>query len=103
MDSELEQRLANIEKMVSDNNRMLTKMRKAQKNAAYWRLVYWAILIILTIASFYFVMPYISQLGAAYGIGGGTSTDTSATTSPSTTAQLLNLVKQYQAGQKTAQ
>ncbi|MDB5255112.1 MAG: hypothetical protein JWL92_488 [Candidatus Nomurabacteria bacterium] len=103
MDNQLEQRLANIEKLVSDNNRMLIKMRGAQKRAAYVRALYWVVIIGLTIASFYFIQPYISQFGAAYGLGGGTSTNTSDTSSPSTTQTLLNLVKQYQADQKTAQ
>ncbi|MEO5646151.1 MAG: hypothetical protein ABIO57_03595 [Candidatus Paceibacterota bacterium] len=100
MDTELNDRLDRIEKMVSDNNRMLTKMRKAQKNAVYWRIVYWLVIIGLTIASFYAIQPYISQFGAAYGIGGGSSADSSSTTETSTTQTLLNLVKQYQADQK---
>ncbi len=103
MDQELINRLDRMEKMVTDNNRMLVKMRGAQKRAAYVRALYWVVIIGLTIASFYFIQPYISQFGAAYGLTGGTSTDTSDTTSPSTTETLLNMVKQYQADQKTTQ
>ncbi len=100
MDQEVFDRLDRIEKLVSDNNRMLVKMRKAQKNAAYWRIVYWLVIIGLTVASFYFVMPYISQLGASYGIG--TST-TPSTTSSSTLSSAEALLKQYEASQKTTQ
>jgi hypothetical protein len=103
MDQELQTRLSNIEKMLSDNNQMLSKMRRAQKNAAYVRVLYWVFIIGLTIASFYFIQPYISQLGAAYGLGGDSSTDTSGTGTPSTTESLLNMVKQYQADQNTTQ
>lgn len=93
MDEQLETRLANIEKLVADNNRILNKMRQSQKNAVYRRAIYWVIIIIMTIASFYFIEPYISSLGAAYGIGSGSSADNTSST-------LTNLVQQYQAGQK---
>ncbi len=99
MDQELDRRLANIEKMVSDNNRMLSKMRSAQKNALYWKLLYWTIIIGLTVASFYLIQPYIKQFGAAYGLGG----DDTTSSTQSSTSQLLELVKQYQAGQKTTE
>lgn len=107
MDSELNDRLNRIEKMVNDNNRMLSKMRQAQKNAAYLRIVYWLIVLVLFIASFYFIQPYLSQLGSMFGIGSGsTTTSTSspqAAASPSTASELSNLLKQYQSSQKTTQ
>ncbi len=96
MDQELSDRLSKIEKIVSDNNAMLSKMRRAQKNAAYMRILYWLVIIGLAVVSIYFIMPYLGQLGAAYGIGG--STDSSSTTST-----LSNLLKQYEDTQKAAQ
>lgn len=100
MDQDLERRLANIEKLVVENNAMLSKLRNAQKRAVFWRLVYWLIIIGLTVASFYLITPYIRQFGAAYGIGGG---DGAGTITPSNTETLLNLVKQYQADQQASQ
>jgi hypothetical protein len=90
MDQDIKDRLDRIEKLASDNNRILAKMRRAQKNAAYRTGIYWLIIIIIAIASFYFVMPYLTQLGASYGIGNGTSGST-----------LTNLLNQYEASQKT--
>jgi hypothetical protein len=81
MDQDIKDRLDRIEKLASDNNRILAKMRRAQKNAAYRTGIYWLI---------YFVMPYLTQLGASYGIGNGTSGST-----------LTNLLNQYEASQKT--
>lgn len=89
--------------MVSENNAMLSKMRRAQKNAAYLRVVYWLVIIGLTIVSIYFIMPYLSQLGAAYGIGNSDTAPATSATSPSTANTLTNLLKQYEASQKTAQ
>jgi hypothetical protein len=107
MDPEINQRLDQIEKLVADNNAMLVKMRKAQKNAAYVRAFYWVVIIGLTLASFYYIEPYLTQLGAAYGIGPGatatsttTNPDGSTTTSPTDTASVLSLLKQYEASQK---
>ncbi len=93
MDQELSERLDRIEKMLSDNNRMLAKMRRSQKNAAYRTLLYWIVIIGLTIASFYAVIPYIKSLGASYGIGTGSGAD-------STSTSITNLINQYEAGKK---
>ena len=99
MDTELNDRLARIEEMVSDNNAMLSKMRRAQKNAAYMRIVYWLVIIGLAVVSIYFIMPYLGQLGAAYGIGNTNNNDTAATSN----ATLTKLLNEYQAGQKAGQ
>jgi hypothetical protein len=99
MDQELNERLIRIEKMMGDNNRMLSDMRKAQKRAGYLRILYWLVIIGLTIASFYFIQPYIGQFGAAYGLGGGSDTSES----PSTLSTVSKLLEQYQDSQKTAQ
>jgi predicted PurR-regulated permease PerM len=88
MDQELEARLEQIEKMVSDNNRMLIRMRKAQKNAAYISAIYWIIFIILAVAGYYFVQPYIAQVQSLYQSGSNTASSVS------------NLIKQYEPGQK---
>ncbi len=99
MDTEINERLDRIEKMVSDNNRMLGKLRQGQKNAIYMRLVYWVIIIVLGIVSLYFITPYLGQLGAAYGIGNTNNNDTAATSN----ATLTKLLNEYQAGQKAGQ
>jgi len=91
MDQDISNRLDRIEKIVSDNNRMLAKMRKAQKNAAYMRVIYWLIFIVIAIASWYFIQPYLASLGNTYSsITGGAST-------------VSNLVNQYDGSQKTTQ
>ncbi len=78
---------------------MLSSMRAAQKRAGYLKLVYWLIIIILAIASFYAIKPYIAQFGAAYGLG----SDSGTTESPSTINTAMELLKQYQESKKAAQ
>lgn len=97
MDQELNDRLNKIEKTVSDNNRMLTRMRRTQKNAAFMRIVYWVIIIGLFIASYYFVQPYISQFAATYGIGTNSSAPSSTGTTATDASTVMNLIKQYEA------
>jgi hypothetical protein len=96
MDQEINDRLNRIEKMVSDNNRMLTRMRRAQKNAAFMRIVYWLVIIGLFVASYYLIQPYISQFAASYGIGSNSSAQSNNST-------ITSFIKQYQASQKTTQ
>ncbi len=69
MEQEVQARLDRMEKMISDNNVMLKKMRHSQKNAFYMRIAYWVVIIILGIVSISFITPYLTQLGAAYGVG----------------------------------
>ena len=66
MDQETNDRLTRIEKMVSDNNRMLSKMRRAQKNAAFMRVVWGIIVIGLIIWAYQFIKPYLAQIESAY-------------------------------------
>lgn len=77
MDPNLDARLKAIEKTLDENNHLLRKMRRNQQIATATKLLYWAVLIILGIVSVSFIKPYLTQLGEAYGIGGG---DTKSTT-----------------------
>jgi hypothetical protein len=62
VDPDIENRLTRIEKMVSDNNRMLGKLRAAQRRASAARALYWIAIIVLTIAAYYFIQPYLSAV-----------------------------------------
>ncbi|HTH93479.1 MAG TPA: hypothetical protein VL576_03310 [Candidatus Paceibacterota bacterium] len=91
MDPDLEARLDNIEKMVSDNNKMLTRMRQVQRRAAYVRILYWVIGIILAIAAWYYVQPYFESVTNEYNTL--TGKNTSGTTTPP--GEIMNLINQY--------
>jgi len=80
MDIELDNRLRSLEKKIDETYSMVRKMRAAQKRAAAAKLAYWLFLIILGIISVSLIKPYIAQLGAVYGLGGGDSTKSTTTT-----------------------
>jgi hypothetical protein len=92
MDAELNDRLSKIEKMVSDNNRMLIKMRRAQRNAAFVRIIYWIVVLALAYGAWKLVQPYFTAITNEYNtVTGKTSTDTTG---------LMNLIDQYTGTQK---
>ncbi len=80
MDIELEQRLRAIEKTLTENNAMLRKLRRGQKLAQATKIVYWIVLIALGFISIALIKPYISQLGASYGLNNSADERTSSST-----------------------
>ncbi len=99
MDQELNDRLTRLEKMVSDNNRMLVKMRRAQRNAAYMRVLYWIVIVLMAVASWYLIQPYLASLTSEYSA----ITDGNSSGMGNDSSSIMNLINQYTAGQKTAQ
>ena len=62
MDPESKQLLQNTFNLAEENNKMLRKMRRAQKMASFMRIIYWLIIIGIGIGAFYFLQPYINQI-----------------------------------------
>ncbi len=66
MDPVLDQRLRDIEKKLENMSGMLRSLRRAQRMASFMKLLYWAILVGLAIASFTFIKPYLEQIRGIY-------------------------------------
>lgn len=96
---DLEGRLRAIELKLEENNKILVRMRRVQRNAALVRAGYWVLIIALTFGSYYLIKPYISQLGAAYGFGADDTTQQS----PKNSTSAENLLKQLEDFQKGQQ
>ena len=56
---ELLQRVAN---QVDENNQILRGIRRVQRFATVYRIVYWVLIIGLSFGAFYFIQPYINML-----------------------------------------
>lgn len=67
MDPQLDQRLTAIEKKLDDMNAVISRMHRSARNARNRRILYWIIIIALTLFSFYSIKPYLEQLKDAYG------------------------------------
>ncbi len=69
-----------------ENNEMLKKMKSSQRLSGIMRWVYWILIIVLSVASFWLIQPYINSLQDAVNIG-----DTGTSVSPATSSGNLNL------------
>lgn len=76
MDQELQKRLASIEERLEENHRILVKIRRTQRNATLFRVGYWILIILIGLGAFYFIRPFMEQIGQAYGVGSGENADT---------------------------
>jgi hypothetical protein len=72
VDSESKQLLQNTFNLTEENNKMLRKMRRAQKISSFMQVIYWLIIIGIAVGAFYFLPPYISQLEKFLKISGTT-------------------------------
>ncbi len=52
--------------LTEENNRILHGMRRTARLVGIGRLIYWIILIGVSIGAYYYIQPYLEQLFAAY-------------------------------------
>ncbi len=69
MDGDVKNLLEENLRISKENNLMLLKLLKAQKWAQIYRVVYWAIIILVSFGSFYFIQPYLGSLLNLYSGG----------------------------------
>lgn len=56
--------------LAEENNRLLRKMRSSLRWTRIFRLIYWVIILGITVGAFYYIQPYIDQLMGVYsGLG----------------------------------
>lgn len=72
MDPEVKQLLEENLKISKENNVLLLKVRSVQKWAQITRILYWVIIILVSIGAFYFIQPYLGNLLNIYtgGVSG---------------------------------
>ncbi len=84
MSPEEKQILIQTHRLVGDNNKLLRKMHRAAIWGRVGHLLYWIVIIGLSVGAYYFVEPYVTQLQGVYG---GVQTDLQSV------SKLLNAVK----------
>ncbi len=62
MDPESKKLLQDTFTLAEDNNKMLHTIRRGQKWTSFLRVVYWIIIIGVSIGAFYFLQPYVDQM-----------------------------------------
>jgi hypothetical protein len=62
MDQKQQQMLEESLRLAQENNAMLRKLIWAGRRAWIIRAVYWGVILILTIGSYYIIQPYVAPL-----------------------------------------
>lgn len=66
-DNEIDnEKVEEVHKLVKKNNQMIRKMYDAQRRAAFFRLLYWMVIIILAVIAYISIEPYIDQFEDLY-------------------------------------
>ena len=77
MDPETKTILLENLRISRENNEMLLKLVRAQRQQTIYRIFYWAVIVVATIGSFYFIEPYLGNLMSLYTGGAGSITNLS--------------------------
>ena len=64
MDPESKDLLQKTFALAEENNKMLRHIRRSQKRTTIMNIIYWLIIIGITVGAFYFLQPYINQIEA---------------------------------------
>lgn len=67
MDPESKKLLEVTYSLVEENNRMLHSIKRSMFWSRVMTVVYWIVIIGVSVGAFYFVQPYIDQLMEIYG------------------------------------
>ena len=67
MTPEERQILLQTHRLVEENNTLLRKMHRAALIGRIWHILYWVVIIALSLGAYYFIQPYIDQLTTTFG------------------------------------
>jgi len=67
MTPEERQLLIQTNRLVEENHAMLRKMRRAALWTRAWHLLYWLIIVGISVGAYFYVQPYVEKLQDIYG------------------------------------
>jgi hypothetical protein len=73
MDPESEKLLKETFLLAKENNVMLRKIRRGQKWASFMRVIYWLIIIGISIGAWYYLQPWVDKVMNLYSQVSGSS------------------------------
>ncbi|MEK7185125.1 MAG: hypothetical protein AAB726_00705 [Patescibacteria group bacterium] len=53
--------------LAEENNHLLRSMRRSMRFSQAFRVVYWLVIIGLSVGAYYVIQPYVDQLMGVYG------------------------------------
>ena len=69
MDPEVKKLLEENLRISKENNQLLLKVRSVQKWAQITRIIYWFVIIGVSLGAFYFIQPYLGNILNLYSGG----------------------------------
>ncbi len=66
MDEEIENLLRETKALVEENNKILKGIRRSNRISSFFRFVYWAIIIVVTIGTYAYIQPYLNSVSKLY-------------------------------------
>jgi hypothetical protein len=73
MDPESKKLLEDTFKLAKDNNVILRKIRRRQKWSSFMQVIYWLIIIGISVGAFYLLQPYVNKMMTLYNQISGSS------------------------------
>jgi len=67
MDPESKKLLEETLQLAQENNKMLHSMRRSLRWSRIMSIMYWVLIIGISIGAFYFLQPYVDQVVKMYG------------------------------------
>ena len=67
--------LEQIADLSEENNRLLRKIRNTGRWSLAYNLIYWIVIIGISLGAYYYIQPYIDQLQGVYSGAKGTVKD----------------------------
>jgi hypothetical protein len=67
MDPESKKLLEETLTLEQENNKMLRSMRNSMRWARIMTVIYWLLIIGISVGAFYFLQPYVDQVVKTYG------------------------------------
>lgn len=65
----MKQKIDELFELTKENNKILRKLRSSQRWASITRLLYWLVIIGLSVGAYYYVEPYLKQMMNVYSQG----------------------------------
>jgi hypothetical protein len=84
--------LERTHKLAEENNEILRSIRRSNRISIAMRLLYWVVIIGISLGAFYLIQPYIEAVTGAYQSISGVTTTDGTTESLTSVSSLLKLL-----------
>ena len=66
MDNEMKELLEQVKATAEENNKILKSIRRSSRISYFFSILYWIVIISISVGAFYYVQPYIDDLTKTY-------------------------------------